>query len=422
MHASPQMRKGLAPFFFLALPLLAQTAQEPLFAPALLQARSPLILAGDRLSGSGAETLSRAMAESQFVLLGEDHLSREIPQFAAAICAAMHPDAYAVEAGPEATRFVGGLLRHEDRLTRMRERELAHPDSIAFLDRREENDAAEHCAEVSGRPDFQLWGLDQEFVGAAGALLDSMESARPGPRSLAAIKLLKAKERAAEERARATGDMKQLFLLVASDAEMLPLERDIEADGTPETKNLLREFLVSRRIYQMQLQGSHDASKVRAQLLKQHFMADYTRLKTSNDHPRVFFKFGGMHTGKGFSLIHQRDLGNFVAEQADLEGSQSLHILAVGVRGFHSYPDAYGKPPTPQPFELAKDPEMGWLAPALVQVLPEQAKDGATTLTLFDLRALRFRKLDLPSGWDSFIYSYDLLVLVPQFTPSTPIQ
>ncbi len=73
-----------------------------------------------------------------------------------------------------------------------------------------------------------------------------------------------------------------------------------------------------------------------------------------------------MHTGKDFSLIHQRDLGNFVAEQADLESSRSLHILAVGVRGFHSYPGAYGKPATPQPFELARDPEMGRLAPALM--------------------------------------------------------
>ncbi len=203
---------------------------------------------------------------------------------------------------------------------------------------------------------------------------------------------------------------------------MLSLECAVEADGGPETKNLLYEFLASRRIYQMQLQGSHDASKVRAQLLKQHFMADYTRLKTSNDQPRIFFKFGGMHTGKGFSFLHQRDLGNFVAEQADLEGSQSLHILAVGVRGFHSYPGGYGKPIIPQPFDLAKDPELGWLAPALVQVLPEQAESGAITLTLFDLRALRFRKLDLPSGWEPFIYNYDLLVLLPQFTPSTPIR
>ena len=364
--------------------------------------------------------MSRAISESQFVLLGESHFSREIPQLASAICAGMHPDVYAVEAGPEATTFVGSLLQRPDRLLRMRERELAYPDSIAFLDRREENDLAAHCAETSHAPHFQLWGLDQEYVGSAGALLDSMNSTHPGPQSLATIQLLQVRERDAEAKARVTGDVKQLFLLSSSDADMLPLERGIEADGTPETKNLLHEFLASRRTYRMHLGGLPDAGKVRAEPLKRHFMTDYTRLQASNRHPRIFLKFGGMHTGKGFNWIHQRDLGNFVAEQADLEGSQSLHILAVGAQGVHSYPGAYGKAAIPEPFDLRNDPTLSWLAPTLALMLPGQASE-ATPLTLFDLRALRFRKLDLPDRWDTFIYSYDLLVLLPGFTPSTPI-
>jgi hypothetical protein len=52
-------------------------------------------------------------------MLGEDHLTHEIPQFAAALCDIMHPDAYAVEAGPSAAHFVNGLLETPNRLEMM---------------------------------------------------------------------------------------------------------------------------------------------------------------------------------------------------------------------------------------------------------------------------------------------------------------
>ena len=74
----------------------------------------------------------------------------------------------------------------------------------------------------------------------------------------------------------------------------------------------------------------------RAQLLKQHFMSDYRGYEKKNSAPRVFIKFGGMHTEKGFNFIHLRDLGNFVAEQADLESTSSWHIFAMAARGDHS--------------------------------------------------------------------------------------
>ena len=42
-----------------------------------------------KLGGGGAAVLQDAISHADFVLLGEDHLSREIPRLAAAICDAM---------------------------------------------------------------------------------------------------------------------------------------------------------------------------------------------------------------------------------------------------------------------------------------------------------------------------------------------
>ena len=334
----------------------------------------------------------------------------------------IHPDAYVVEVGPDTAHFVSGLLDSPDRIAKVRDRDDLHPSNMAFLDIKEENDLAAHCAASSHNPHFELWGLDQEFVGSAGTLLDAMAATNPGLQSRRAISFTQAQERKAETEARSSGKVAQLFLLASTDAELQPLEHAVAADGNDATKDLLREFMTSRNIYQMHLQGLPDSNMVRAQLLKRHFRADYTSFKAHNPEPRIFIKFGGMHTGKGFSFIHQRDLGNFVAEQADLEQVKSLHVFVMGARGVHSYPNGYGKAVVPQPFDLNTDPEWNWLAPALKQELPQQAESSSNTLTLFDLRQLRFRRLDLPPEWEHIIYSYDLLVLVSEFTAATPIR
>ena len=402
--------------------LFAQVAKQPAFTEALIETRSSLVLSNGSLTGTGAEVLSHAIASSRFVLLGEDHFSREIPQLASAMCDLIHPDAYVVEAGPDATHFVSGLLNSSGRIAKMHERDTVHPSNMAFLDIKEENDLAAHCAASSHNPNFELWGLDQEFVGSAGTLLDAMAAAKPGPQSRRAIALAQAQDRKAQADARASGRVEQLFLLASTDAELQPLQSAIAADGNDVVRNLLSELMASRHIYQMHLQGLPGSNMVRAQLLKRHFMADYTSFKVRNPEPRIFIKFGGMHTGKGFSFLHQRDLGNFIAEQADLEQVQSLHIFAIGARGVHSYPGDYGRAIVPQPFDLKADPVWSWLTPALKQELPQQPKNSNTTFTLFDLRQLRFRDLDLPPEWEHLIYSYDLLVLVSEFTASTTIQ
>jgi len=135
----------------------------------------------------------------------------------------------------------------------------------------------------------------------------------------------------------------------------------------------------------------------------------------------VLFKFGDDHLGKGFNVLHQRDLGNFVAELADGEGTQSLHILVLGARGTHALFQGYAKPLGHQPFVMADDPEYKWIAPAVADLLQGQGS-AAQTLTLFDLRKLRFRGINFSPDWERIVYGYDLFVLIPALTPAAPIE
>jgi hypothetical protein len=422
--------KSSAALLLVALPfaLLAQNPKQS-FEEALLQSRMQLVLSDGKFSGPGADLLAKAVQQSRFVLLGEDHITREIPQFAAALCDVMHPDAYAVETGPYAAQFVNALLKSPDRISQMAARMKQYPNNMAFLDIRQENDLAAHCAASSNNPNFALWGLDQEFLGAAGTLLAAMAATNPGPISRAAIAAAQKEEQVDAEKARQSGKFEDLYMMASSNADIQALSMAIDADGTAATHDLFHELAISRFIYLQNSEGSADSNLNRAELLKQHFLADYRPFQEQYPQARILFKFGDNHTGKGFSYTHQLDLGDFVAAVADGEQAHSLHMFVLGARGEMFNMPGYGKPLGKQPFVLKDMEDYKWLAPALDDMLPQPApsagsplKAPSTTLTLYDLRTLRFRNLDLPHEWEHVIYSYDLCILLPELTVATPIQ
>ncbi len=391
-------------------------------ADALSEARSPLVLTGSSLSGDGLPVLSTAISDSRFVLIGESHLTHEIPLFTSAICKIMHPDAYAVEVGPVSAAFVDGQLQTSNRIASLQSYLKRYPNSIAFQNMREENDTAADCATASHNSNFHLWGLDQEFLASAGALLDAMAATNPGARSQTAIASLRAKERTAEAEAATQNDYFKVYLLTSTDQDIAEITGAIQTDGTPETKRILHEFTESRRIYLLTLHRDPDSNRVRTVLLKQHFLAEYVPLSKSKPDARILFKFGANHVGKGFNPLHQRDLGNFVAETADAEQVRSLHIYIMGAKGIDVTVPGYRKPLGQKPFDLATDEASAWMKPALANLFPNAGLPGSETLTVFDLRKLRYRKLDLDESWKTMIYSYDLFVLVPQVTAGSSVE
>ena len=368
------------------------------------------------LSDTGGEMISEAVSHAAFVLLGESHFSRETPRFAAALCKAMHPDAYAVEAGPYAAGYVQSILKSSERKTAMEERERTHPANMAFLDNEQENDLAAECVASGHGKDVALWGLDQEFLGAASILLEQMEQQPNGPKAQSGIRAALAKDKQAEARSRSTGDFMQLFLVSASDVEIADLQKALAIDGTQTSQQIMREMIKSRRIYLLNAAGSPDSNSERASLLKQHFIEDYRALKSSTPTPRVFLKFGDNHLWKGFNDLHQLDLGNYVAELALVEQRPSLHIQVIAARGTLASLGGFARPTKTETFVLADVPEYAWLKP-VVAMLPTTSQRKSEGI-VFDLRKLRFRQLAMSAEWQHLVYGYDLLVILPEFTPA----
>jgi len=394
-------------------------ALQPTFMERLTSVEQPLQVTETALSGPGAAVLSSAVNKARYVLIGEDHLSREIPRFTTALCQMMAPQglqALAVEIGPEAARVVNDNLRRPDRIDRLSRYMVAHPDAIAFQNGRDESDMAATCAKSAG-PGFSVWGLDQEFFGAAGSLFEAMIAAKPGPIAKAAIERLMAQDRVDTAAALVSGSPNKLLIYSLTDAQVAQTRAAIMQDGGPRVRKLFDGLAETRAIFLASATGEGDPNGERARLMKRT-LAGYLAAKPKNT-GRILFKFGDNHMGKGFSALGQRDLGNFVAERAEGEGATSLHMVVLGGSGVHAFYNGVGRQARQEPFIMSDDKDYGWTGDVLAS-RPKSA--SAEDWLVVDLRKLR----DGPSGkmtaqWRELIRRYDIVVMAPGLTPSTLI-
>lgn len=411
MHVRPR----LAPGIWLAAFGAAHAADTPppTLAQALPGVRYTLTLQDGHVAGSAAPVLAQAVAAARYVMIGEEHFTREVPRLAAALCDQMAGEglsAFAVEAGPVAAQFARRTLAGTDGSEALRRHVDRYPDSIAFLNGREESALLQHCAAAVAPRPLAIWGLDQEFLGAAGWLFEQMLATDPGPAATAALTAVLGEEARAQDKARASGDPSGLWLLAAGESQVAELGRQVRRDGNAQTQRLFEELATSREIYRKNSQGAPESNRQRALLLKRHLAAELAAAGP-DPHSKVLFKFGAYHAFKGYNPLGQLDLGNQVAERADAEGASSLHIAVLGAGGVHGGYGGYGRPLQPVPVEApASDPDAAWLKPFA-------AAAGKEGWTLFDLRGLRHRHLrEMDKPVARLIDGYDLLVLVPEFT------
>jgi hypothetical protein len=89
-------------------------AQDSTAVLALAAHRTTFDLVKGRLEGPGADTLRTVAQKNDFILVGEDHGIREVPQFVGALYALARPAGYghlAVEIGPLSAKRLEKMMR-----------------------------------------------------------------------------------------------------------------------------------------------------------------------------------------------------------------------------------------------------------------------------------------------------------------------
>lgn len=414
-----KIHRGLSAIILTGLGALttSATAQEAVSFPSrLAQAIAPLEVNPDGFSGAGAPILSEAVTASHYVLIGESHMTREIPAFTTQICRLMAPaglTAMVVETGPEAARVVDAAMRSLDREARIDKFLRAHPSGIAFFNGRDEVRMAGDCAAAAG-PKFQFWGLDQEFLGSSGPLLQEMLASKPGPLARAALTALAEKDRKATATAIASGSPFDLFLLSAAQDDLDQAAAAIAKDGGARVRYLFGLFTETRAIYLASKARKGDPNGRRARLMKRTLAAQLAA------HPgaRLLLKSGANHAYKSINPLNQRDLGAYVAEHAEGEGVSSLHIIVLGAKGTEAGYAGVGRPTAVRSFDI-KDEAPDWRKDVTL-ARPAGAAPGSWMLV--DLRKLRNEGLaSAPQEWRDLALGYDIAILAPTLSATSTL-
>jgi hypothetical protein len=277
------------------------------------------------LAGPGAERLREEIADAQFIAVGEDHGFADPPRFAAALAAEVErvkgaPLFLAVEVGPNATALVGDVLRSQGLpgLDRLLE---GKPASLPFLSNKEDAELALPFARRK-----RLWGIDQEFVGSM-PLLDDLLIGRTDDRG--AIRQL-GEWRDMDLEILRKGKFDQA---VMTSTDLSGFENLRPAFLNDAKANMILDDLIgSAKIYRYNdTQRYAENNEQRSRLMQRYFLEQFRAVK--GERPRVLFKMGAYHLGRGTTPTEIYDLGSLLPGLAAANGKRSLHIALVPMAG-----------------------------------------------------------------------------------------
>ncbi len=280
---------------------------------------------GKSMGGPGAELLFELAGRAQFVALGEEHNTREIPLLTTAMFTELqvrHGYRFlAIEQDPVAMRMVSRppLRGAAESIRALSDQ---YPYAFTFsLD--EELGMLAAVGSVSQSKSTPIWGCDQAF--GATHILDRLLEAVP-PDQAEKLTALRA-EAAEHERVR---DLEKSHYMARQEKSSVIAAMCDTFDAGPgsETQFLLESLRLSDRIYAHYREERYYQNNLeREQYMKARFMDEYRQAAATQDSPpRVLLKFGHWHVYRGLGPSNVQTLGNFVSEVATLHGMESLHI------------------------------------------------------------------------------------------------
>lgn len=351
-------------------------------------------------SGPGWELLVAQGRAAEFFLIGESHGNRETPRLSLALAAALRPAGYAgfgVEVGPVTARRLVELCATGEGAEAFRRFLEEHFFSVPFFWWREE---AEMLCAVRDAG-YEVWGLDQEFIGSGGFLLADLRALVEDPERQATVDGWLAQADAARAAAMEAGEIEDLFLQTVDPEELRAFAEELPAEAA-EAREIARELAASAEVYQHYGAGRYyENNRDRVQLIKRYFRQALAA-SDAGEAPKALIKMGSVHSGRGRSPMMQLDIGNTATELAALRGGESFHLVVSTRRSVGS-----------------DGAERDWAEEApYLALLDSHRPDDAWAL--FDLRPLRShfasakRREEHPDLAD-LVFRYDALLLADRF-------
>jgi len=363
-------------------------------------------LAGDSLAGPGASFLLAETRQAQFVALGEQHNTRDIPLFTAALFRMLQArygfHYFADEQDPTAGRVVSEapVRGRRDSVAAFSNR---YPHAFTFMSDQELHLLADigAAAHTTAHP---VWGCDQAF-GATHAL-DRLLPLVTTPDVRAVVTRLR-EGAAAKERVRDIETFDYMAQEPKSEA-FAELARTVQAAPGTEAERLVQDLVISDRIYRNYREGRHyENGYEREEYMKSRFLDEYRRAQRSGDAlPKVLMKFGHWHVFRGIGPSNLQTLGNFASEFATSNGMRSFHIAIFPNGDPGAYGDISGWDPEIRGFASGSTPGV-W---TIVDLRPLRANFTALVKGLAPERADQLQR---------WVYGFDAALFIGRMQQGT---
>ncbi len=397
-----------------ALALTTPAAAEEAAAPAPEIPIWKISFGPDGLSGPGADILRAEIERSQFVALGEDHGFADSPELGRGLAAEMkkHGRTYhAVEIGAWSNKAVQHALR-TDGVAGVATMVAGKPIALPFVSNREDAVLANDFAEPEGAVD--LWGIDQEFIGAPAILLEELKAMAPNAAARKAADTLLQKDLAAV----AAVDQKGLLMLSAPPATFAELREKFA--GSPEAQAIIDSLAKSAVIYQHNNAGRYFANNAdRITLMHGLFLQHYH--EAEEPAPRVLLKMGAYHLGRGTTPTKMFDIGSLLPGLAAANQMQSLHIAFSGLAG-----EQLTMRPSPEGYTQVKAVNDKIITPILEAAQIDITRIGETGHYLIPLDPIRHKLEskginDLSTFGKFVVLGFDYIVTTKAAKAATPM-
>ena len=387
-------------------------AQDSTLTRLIGQNQYSLQVSGRQFSGAGWEKIRADVQKSQFVLVGEDHGTAQIPVFTAAVAREFKPALYALEVDPyvaaNLTRFAAQPGQPTAYLRQ-------YPGALCFATLAEEFELARLLRAQQAR----LVGLDQIFITNAAPTYHQLAEQVQGKAARAYFA-----RRAAAYQAQGLAGVRAehpSFVLVEQTMAAIDSLLALTKTESPAVRQLAQDYAASYRIY---TSGSHQA---RINLMKGNLLRELRPYQTATGPaaPKMLFKFGAYHLARSGSAVagdEVYDLGNLVQNLADVQGQKSLHLLVLGKQG--AKVSGLGLLLAGRQPETYTDEIFNAKSALPVKQFMDQLR--GPDWAVFDLRPLRQAfsedQLQVPDReLQRVITGYDYLVVIPETTASKPM-
>lgn len=321
----PEWMRSAAVTGLLASALAAQpgpTLEE------MLQANSHRIDEEGELGGPGLDYLLKQAALAQFVVLGEPHNVKQVPQFTTALFKALHSsygfDYLALEQGPfiiEAMSLAGREKGREGVVEVASE----YPGALHFYTDQELHMIADVSA-IEGARIPRVWGVDRSLSSAPA--LRQLSQSVTDPDLSAKLSSLARQAREFNlanllERERLMGSKPELFEALPGQAEGEDAEVRWKLQWLASSARNIRLF----REHTRENPSGYFSNLEREEMMKDAFLRQYRRAQAAGDSlPRVLIKSGHWHSLRGRNQGNVFTLGNLAGELARFNGYESLHV------------------------------------------------------------------------------------------------